>query len=197
MLLVFFLCFNWCAGLSLTGPVVYFYVRPIKKRRRERKNGGREDGGRHEKESRTGGAPQTRRAVCSSFHLSLSHRSFSPFSCLVSFPAFTSPASSLHPPVPAVFHAVYICLPLSFVSLFACFLHSFHSSIKNISTFLPFIYVLYITSHSFIHCFQEWRPLVKSVCVCVLLGAMQCCVFINKSIYIEHKPVYFFLNKSS
>lgn len=141
------------------------------------------EGGRIEKDTRRSpGAEvtlQTRRPVCSGFHLSLSHCSFSPFSCLVSFPAFASPASSFHPPVPAV----YICLLLSFVSLFARFLHSFHSSIKNISSILPFISVLYITSHSFNHCFQKWRPLVKGVCVCVggVLGAIQCFVFRNKS----------------
>lgn len=145
MLSVVFLSLNWCAGLSLTGAMVHFYGRQIKETERDRMEGGRMEADTR----RSPGAEvtlQTRCTVCSGFNLSLSHRSFSPFSCLVSFPAFTSPASSFHLPVPAVFHAVYICLPLSFAFLLACFLYSFHSSIKNISTFLPFISVLYVTS---------------------------------------------------
>lgn len=121
---------------------------------------------------------QTMRSVCSGFHLSLLHRllftlffsgSFSRYS-----PAFTSSASPFHPPVSCPLscglHLSAIIVPLSLHA--PC--NGFRSPAeRNASTFLPFICVLYITSHSFIHCFQEWRPLFKAlrtcvrVCVCV------------------------------
>lgn len=100
MLLVVFFCFNWHAGVSLTGPNVHFYVSHIKER----------EGERMETDvRRSPGAEvtlQTRRTVCSSFHLSLSRRSLSPFSCLV--PSLPIPLPS--PPRHRLF--THPCLPL-------------------------------------------------------------------------------------
>lgn len=193
MLLVVLLWFNWWAGVSPTGPTVHFYVRHIK----ERANGGREDGDRCE-ESRSWSDPADQ-ARClhplSSFTVSPL-----PFTLFLSgsfshSPAFTSSASSFHPTVSALFHAAYIRLPLSFLSLSLCMiLGGFHSPIKKhyFLTFFPFIYVLYITSHSFIHWYRGWRPSFKGMCVPyigqpLLIGTMQWLVFINKSSYTELK----------
>lgn len=141
---------------------------------------------------------QTRRAACTRFHLSLSHRSLSPFSCL---------APSLIPlPLPPLHHLfTRLCLPSFMRFTSVCHYHfclslcmilgGFRSPIKKslFLTFFPFIYVLYITSQSFIHWFRDWRPSFKGMCVAyigqlpLLIGAMQWLVFINKSSYTELK----------
>lgn len=147
MLLVVVLCFNCCGGLCLTGPMVHFYVRQIKEWKRER--GWREGGWRQRRggvqELRWPRRPGALAAPAFIFHchtapfhpflvwflflLSLLQHHLSTRLCLPSFMRFT-----------AVCHY--------HLSFSVCFWHSFHSSIKNISTFLPFIYVLYVTSHS-------------------------------------------------
>lgn len=151
MLLVVFLCFNWCAGLSLTGPMVHFYVRQIKETERE---GDRMERGRMEADTRRSPGAEVTPADQACCLLRLSSFTVTPllFTLFSSgfFPCFHFPGI-IFPPACACrlscglhLSAIIIC-----VSLFACFLHSFQSSIKNISTFLLFIYGFYITSHSF------------------------------------------------
>lgn len=156
---------------------------------------GREDGGRDEEESRSRGDP-AEQACCL---LRLSSFTVTPllFTLFLSglFPCFHSPgiifsldcacrlSCSLHLSV------IIVCLALCLLLTQLPFLN------PEYYRFSSLFYVLYISSPRFIQYFQEWRPLVKnvSVCVCVGLGTMKCFVFINKSSYIEHKSVCYLL----
>lgn len=159
MLLVLFLCFNWHAGVSLTGPTVHFYVRHIKEREGEwRERGWRQTWG-GVRELKWPCRPGALSAPAFIFHCHAAP--FHPFLVwflLSLFPCLHLPGIVFSPTRVCPRSCGYICLPLSFLSRFACFLRGFRS--RNISAFLPFIYVLYIASHSFIHWFWGWRPFI-------------------------------------
>lgn len=184
MLLVVLLCFNWWAGVSPTGPTVHFYVRHIK----ERANGGREDGDRCE-ESRSWSDP--------AFIFHCHPAPFHPFLVwfLLSFPCLYLLCIVFSPdcvcPLSCGLHLSVIIISVS-LSLHYSWRLPFSHQKTLLSHFFPFIYVLYITSHSFIHWFRGWRPSFKGMCVPyigqpLLIGTMQWLVFINKSSYTELK----------
>lgn len=152
MLLEFFLFFNWCAGLSLTGPVVDFYGRQIKETEGEWENDIKKEREWREWERRqTCGGVQELRWPCSPGALSapafIFHCHTAPFTLFLSgfFPCFYFPGI-IFLPACACCLSCSLHLPLSFVSLFVFFLQFLFFNQRNVSIFLLLIYGLYIMS---------------------------------------------------
>lgn len=131
MLLVVFLCFNWCAGFSLTGPMVHFYVRQMKETERE--------GDRMEADTRRSPGAEVTPADQACCLLRLSSLTVTPllFTLFLSgfFPCFHFPGI-IFPPACACrlscglhLSAIIICVSL------ACFFHSFHQKYLHFSSF--------------------------------------------------------------